>query len=205
MGDFLEGWENRQNSIIVFAGVFDPVHNGHLSAAEKALYYGSQVVFLPERVPQHKHSATAYEYRLNMLRIATEDNDDFVVLDYPNDHHWVVETFEWLKLQYPGKKFVWLIGNDVEEHISAWPGSEKLKELGVELVLVMKRDYKQVVYLEEIHGVPVRHLNRVFQEDEQVNSTQIRLDVEQKRHDIPEKVYDYIKSNNLYSFESSST
>ncbi len=127
MDDFLESWENRQKSIIVFAGVFDPVHNGHLSAAKEALHYGSKVVFLPERVPQHKHGTTKYEHRLNMLRIATEDNGDFDVLDYPNDHHWVVETFEWLQKQYPGSKFVWLIGQDVEGNISSWPGIEKLK------------------------------------------------------------------------------
>jgi nicotinate-nucleotide adenylyltransferase len=205
MGDFLEGWENRHNSIIVFAGVFDPVHNGHLSAAEKALYYGSQVVFLPERVPQHKHSATAYEYRLNMLRIATEDNDDFVVLDYPKDHHWVIETFEWLQKQYPGKKFVWLIGSDVEEHIGAWPGSERLEKLGVELVLVVKREHEQTVHLKDIHGVPVHHLHRVFQKDEQINSTQIRNSTAQRKNEVPPKVYAYIKTQKLYSLESSST
>ena len=205
MTDFLEGWENRQNSIIVFAGVFDPVHNGHLSAAKKALHYGSKVVFLPERVPQHKHGATAYKHRLNMLRIATEDNSDFVVLDYPKEHHWVVETFEWLQKQYPGANFVWLVGQDVEGSMSSWPGIEKLKELSVEKIIVMGREHKFSTYLDDLEGVPVIHVHRPLQADYKVSSSRIRVNLALYTGDIPIGVLDYITKNRLYSFESSST
>lgn len=203
--EFLESWENRQNSIVIFAGVFDPVHNGHLSAAKKALHYGDKVVFLPERVPQHKHGTTAYEHRLNMLRNATEDISEFSVLDYPNDHHWVIETFEWLKLQFPGRKFVWLIGSDVEEHIASWPGSDKLASLGVEMIAVISRDYEIKEYLKVVHGVNVQHIHRPMQKDEKVSSTRIRQNVKNAQSDLPSRVYEYIKAHKLYSIESSST
>ncbi len=200
--DFLKSWGGRQGSIVVFAGVFDPVHNGHLSAARKALYYGSRVVFLPERVPQHKHGATPYQHRLNMLRIAVKDEPSLEVVDYPANNHWVVETFTWLTEKFPNNSFVWLIGQDVEGGIASWKDIDKLHDIGVKKIVVMGRDHDFSVYLEELHGVDVVHTHRPLRQDYELNSTRIRKDIHHYAEDVPKAVYEYIKENGLYSADS---
>lgn len=202
--DFLDDWTEKKNSIVVFAGVFDPVHNGHLSAAHAALHYGSEVVFLAERIPQHKHGTTAYQHRLNMLSIATEDTPEFTVLDYPRDNQWVRETFEWLTMQYPGKSFVWLVGNDVAPLIASWPDSDKLAELNVSKIAVIKRQGLDELRVEKIHDVPVIHRVRPMSKDEDISSTLIRNDIGNTKDRVPVGVYSYIQEHNLYSLDSES-
>lgn len=205
MSDFLNSWEEKKNTLVVFAGVFDPVHNGHLSAAHAALHYGDKVLFMPERAPQHKHGTAAYDKRLNMLRLATASNSDFVVVDYPEDHHWVVDTFKWLKNKYPSKKFVWLVGSDVAPLMEDWPGIEQLKELGVTTVLVMKREGGDSERVEKVGDVPTRQLLRPMGRDEKVGSSLIRAHVQKHKKLLPAEVYAYILENKLYSFDVSSS
>ncbi len=205
MSDFEDSWNVRKNTLVVFAGVFDPVHNGHLSAAQGALHYGDKVLFMPERVPQHKHGTADYDKRLNMLKKAIASNPDFAVVDYPEDHHWVVETFQWLKAQYPDKKFVWLVGSDVAPLMIEWPGVEQLESLGVRSVLVMKREGNDTDRFETIGGVPARHLYRPIGKDEKVSSTTIRENVEKHKKHLSKEVYAYIVENKLYSFDVSTS
>ena len=196
--EFFDSWERRNNSIIVFAGVFDPVHSGHLSAAKRALHYGSKVIFMPERVPQHKHGATDYEHRLNMLRIATEQDSDFEVVDYPENHHWISESFQWVKNKYPDKDIVWLVGSDVSPKIESWPGAESLVNLGVKLILVVMRAGNETDRQEAIAGVPVINLVRPLGLDMQTNSSAIRQNITLSKDNLLPEVYEYIRANNLY-------
>ena len=203
--DFLRTWKNKHDAIIVFAGVFDPIHVGHISAAKDALRYGSRVVFMPERVPQHKHGATPFKHRCNMIRAALSDQPNMELIDtYPHDHHWVEETFSWLNTQYPNTKFIWLIGQDVEEHIANWNGVDKLKELSVPFLLVMGREHTSHEYLEELHGIPVIHTHRPLHRDYLVSSTEFRDNPEKNRHLVPESVLQYCVDHNLYSSEDAS-
>lgn len=195
---FIDTWEGRHNSIIVFAGVFDPVHSGHISAAKKALHYGSKVVFMPERVPQHKHSATGYQHRLNMLRIATQQESDIEVVDYPEDHHWIIESFQWIKKENPNKDIVWLVGNDVSPKIESWKGVDRLRDLGVKLILVVMREGNETERQEVIAGVPVINLVRPMGLDMKTNSSFIRQNISLSKDNLLPEVYEYIRQNNLY-------
>lgn len=205
MSEFLQSWEQRNNTFVVFAGVFDPVHLGHLSAAQSALHYGEKVLFIPERVPQHKHGTADYINRLNMLRKATSTSPDFEVVDYPQDHHWVVDTFQWLHAQYPHKKFVWLVGSDVAPLMNDWPGVEQLERLGVTSVLVIKRKGNDLDRIEMVGDIPVRHLYRPLGKDEKISSTLIRENVEKHKKYLSKEVYSFIKENKLYSFAVSAS
>jgi nicotinate-nucleotide adenylyltransferase len=205
MSEFLNSWNNMQNSIVVFAGVFDPVHNGHISAAERALHFGSQVLFMPERVPQHKHSATAYKHRLTMLRKATAKNKAFSVIDYPKDHHWIADTFQWLKKKYPNKSFIWMVGSDVAPLMHEWQGIDKLESLGVSRILIVKREGNDIDHFKEIGSTAVTYIHRPIQKHENLSSTAIRADVKRCRKQVNALVYSYIKEHRLYSFADSAS
>jgi nicotinate-nucleotide adenylyltransferase len=80
--------------LAVFGGTFDPVHHGHLIAAEevRCALRLEAVVFVPAAVPPHKlgDSMAQARHRLAMLELATGGNPGFrisrVDLDRPGPH-----------------------------------------------------------------------------------------------------------------------
>ena len=66
----------------VLGGTFDPIHLGHLAAAEAAIECADldQVVFVPTGTPPHRPRATASgEQRLEMCRLATAGDSRFSI------------------------------------------------------------------------------------------------------------------------------
>src|SRR5437773_11966594 len=66
----------------VLGGTFDPIHLGHLAAAEAAIECADldQVVFVPTGTPPHRTRAMASgEQRLEMCRLATVGDPRFTV------------------------------------------------------------------------------------------------------------------------------
>ncbi len=195
MNNFLRGWVKSQKRIVVFAGIFDPVHKGHLQAAKDALPRSSMVLFAPERQPQHKHGATSYEHRLAMLQLATERYGNIGVLDYPEKRHWIEPFFTWVKEQYPEHKITWMIGSDVAEHVNEWPGIDKLKQLGVDQVLVAQRKGMPKNQWLQVQGVYVSYLKT---RNHHMSSTYIRANIASRHTALPGSVQAYAKQHKLY-------
>ncbi len=190
---------NENGPIIIFAGVFDPVHNGHLAAAQSASeQYGSKLVFLPEKMPWHKHGSTQYAHRLAMLRLAVADKPNIEVLDYPEEKQKIVETFSWLMHQYPGSEFIWLVGSDVVPHMHTWDGIGRLAEFQVSKIVVAERlDNPEII--SGVDGLPatvtVVSMKTGFST---LNSSTIRTNVPALLENVPEPVRTYIIENRLY-------
>ena len=68
-------------SVGILGGTFDPIHIGHLAAAEEARERLGleRVIFVPAGMPPHKRDdvVTGAEHRLEMVRLAIEGNDAF--------------------------------------------------------------------------------------------------------------------------------
>lgn len=218
MLEFLRSWRPERGRVILFSGVFDPIHKGHLSVARSALEHaGGLVILLPERKPYRtlktdlkrrtKTECSPYVQRLAMLKIAVGKQPDFLVLESPYDHHTIKETLSWMKEQFPkGQNFGLVFGADVAEHFWDWPNVESLHEFGVDLVLFANRkstggtlNIEQ--YIRPITGVKIEILDA---ENSNISSTQVRQDFKNKLSSLPEGVYDYILENNLYESDDSS-
>lgn len=69
----------------IFGGTFDPIHFGHLRAAEElaALLHLERVIFIPAAQPPHKtvRAITPFEHRLRMVQQAIAGNDSFSFSD----------------------------------------------------------------------------------------------------------------------------
>ena len=69
----------------VFGGTFDPIHYGHLVAAEevRVVCQLDKVVFMPAGTPPHKMGQTVSpaEHRLMMVDIAVQSNPYFECSD----------------------------------------------------------------------------------------------------------------------------
>ena len=96
MGEYRD--VNRLSRIGVMGGTFDPVHYGHLVAAEvaRAEFGLSKVIFMPTGRPPHKQSQilTDAEHRYNMTVLATSSNPGFEVSRMEVDKVGITYTFD---------------------------------------------------------------------------------------------------------------
>jgi len=82
-------------------GTFDPIHYGHLAAAEAArVEFGlSKVIFIPAGSPPHKQSQkiSDAEHRYSMTALATSSNSGFEVSRLEVDKAGITYTFNTMK------------------------------------------------------------------------------------------------------------
>jgi nicotinate-nucleotide adenylyltransferase len=117
----------------LFGGTFDPVHEGHLHIARMAREQLSldSVIFLPCSISPHKitPSSASIIDRLNMLEIATEDQNGMLVSDFdalqaaPAYSYRTVEYFTTLE---PETEWFWIMGYDQWEALPRWQNPEIL-------------------------------------------------------------------------------
>lgn len=188
----------QKKPIVIFGGVFDPVHKGHISVALSAEheFVAEKVVFLPERTPYRKVQCTSYEHRLKMLQLATLHNPLLEVLDCPDERQTIASTFGWLKNTFPEHSFIWLVGSDVVNMLLNWPDVEQLQLYGVETLAIAQRGDAHQTEAFADFGIPVHHFKAP---DSTVSSSHFRSDSERLKDIVPAIVYEYIVANQLYS------
>lgn len=119
--------------IALFGGTFDPVHDGHLQLAKRAMEALTldQVRFLPCRISPHKTGTvpTSADSRLHMLRLATRDLPWAVVDDYEiglEGPSFSYRTAEEMVKRLPGARLFWIMGCDQWEALPHWAHPERL-------------------------------------------------------------------------------
>jgi nicotinate-nucleotide adenylyltransferase len=92
---------NKSSRIGVMGGTFDPIHYGHLVAAEVSrVEFGlDKVIFMPTGRPPHKQSqvVTDPEHRYHMTVLATSSNPGFEVSRMEVDKTGLSYTYDTLK------------------------------------------------------------------------------------------------------------
>lgn len=213
----------------LFGGTFDPVHMGHLRAAEeiREILSLDKVYFIPAALAPHKKTvnATPSSHRLEMLRLAVSDNPDFEICDYElrkDTPSYTVETLRHLKKVNPDLEFYFIVGNELFRDIETWKEWRELFRLsnfavitrpgysepgGEKLPLALENDFS---YYKEIENV-------TFYRDKnssliafsritglEVSSTEIRRCVKSGRsikYLVPASVEEYILRNGIYATE----
>ncbi len=119
----------------ILGGTFNPPHIGHLRLAEEtACVHGlERILFIPCYTPPHKtHGEIAAPFdRLEMTRIACEDNRGFEVSDMEiarQDTSYTVVTLEILK-QTRDCECYFIIGTDSLAEIHTWKECTRLFSL----------------------------------------------------------------------------
>lgn len=137
----------KRKRVALYGGVFDPVHNAHLSVA-KAVLVGADVdavVFLPAAQSPHKEDGplASDNARLAMLRLATEGEAAFSVdgceLERGGVSYSVDTAADFARLQ-PDVEFCWILGADQWEKLNHWRRIEELSAL-VEFLVVARPGY----------------------------------------------------------------
>ncbi len=116
----------------ILGGTFNPIHFGHLRAAEEVReHLGLDLVlFVPSGVPPLKNSHLVdVALRLEMARLATADNPRFRVLDIEARRpgpSYTVDTLVELSGLYPSDELVFMLGADAFLDLHKWKDAGKV-------------------------------------------------------------------------------
>ena len=121
----------------LFGGTFDPVHFGHLRAAQELieLLHLDRVVFIPAALPPHKTARviTPFEHRSQMVRLAIAGNDQFSFSDVENlrpGKSYSIDTVRYfLDSRDKSLELFFITGQDAFDAITTWREWEKLLSL----------------------------------------------------------------------------
>ncbi len=188
--------------LAVFGGSFNPVHIGHLAAADAAhLAFGyDRVLLIPANIPPHKQLAGAVTAaaRLEMLSLAVRDSDTLAVDSCEIERSgvsWTIDTLKDLQLRYAGTlegKIGLIIGEDLVADFYSWKDPEGILEIA-DLITVRRPGSPPVSA-----PFPCRRLENPLLS---ISSSEIRSLIKTGgswRYLVPESVYRYIVINKLY-------
>jgi nicotinate-nucleotide adenylyltransferase len=189
----------------LYGGTFDPIHLGHLRAAENAREaVGLDLVaFLPAAVPPHRGGAplSPAADRLAMVRLATASHPRFEAWDAelrrPGPSY-TVETVSSLLRERPSDTFVLVVGADTWPEIATWHDPQKLLAL-VEVAVVDRPGYTAEEPVAPFPGA--RGVRRAEGPSLPVSATAVRERARQGlsvRYLVPDAVAEYIVSRRLY-------
>lgn len=106
----------------VFSGTFDPVHDGHIKAAQAAVVEHdlAKVLFVPEAEPRLKRDVTPFEHRWAMLELALAELGNSQLWQASQVQH-TDETLREIQLAHPDAELVLLVGSDLAPARGRWP------------------------------------------------------------------------------------
>lgn len=183
----------------IFGGSFSPVHNGHLQIAEDCLIEMGldKIIFLPNAKPPHKNVEKFYfENRVEMLKLAIEDNEKFEISLVEEDFSKTHYSYNTMKENFCNDKdkFYFIMGDDEFLNISSWYEYEKFLE--ITSVIVFLRKYNLDFILDKNKDLIEKYdINIVKNSVISISSTDIRNRMNGKKsikYLIPKKVYKYI-------------
>jgi nicotinate-nucleotide adenylyltransferase len=188
----------------LYGGTFDPVHLGHLRAAEtvRESLGLDLVAFLPAAVPPHRGTPLSDAAdRFAMARLATAAHARFAAWDLelrrPGPSY-TVETVEALLSDRPADSFVLVVGADTWPEMSSWREPERLFGL-VEVAVVDRPGYAPAGTAAPL---PARRgITRVCGPSLPISATEIRERARRGlsvRFLVPDPVADYIEERRLY-------
>jgi nicotinate-nucleotide adenylyltransferase len=184
-------------------GSFDPVHFGHLLAAQDAYeqHQLDRLILVPAaRAPLKPNEAQSpASDRLAMLASAVEWDRRFEISDYELNRggtSYTIDSARHFRAQFPGDELYWIVGGDQLPQLHLWKDIEELAKL-VEFIFLERPGYP----VKPTQPVPGLRLHRCDGHLLAVSSTELRdrtrrglaLD-----YFVPHKAIVYINEKRLY-------
>lgn len=194
----------------IFAGTFDPIHQGHLRFAEKSVREGNldKVIIIAEKNPYRKQPIASWDHRQAMIERATEDmpkaDHDYQFSNQLAHQYTMQNMLSAAKKQYGTEHEFWfLVGSDIFEHMKRWHDIVLQQEYGG--FFVMLRDdhteewlQAKLDELKEI-GNPVS-VQLIENPHPHISSKKIRETIKEglAPKDTPIQVLEYSMKHRLY-------
>jgi nicotinate-nucleotide adenylyltransferase len=213
----------------ILGGTFNPIHLGHLAAAEEIRdrLKLEKVLFIPAFIPPHKDDEVMPSaiQRQEMIRLAVKGNAHFAVSDIEirrGGVSYTIDTIEAMRQTHPGAELHFITGLDSFLEIKTWKEWERLLTLCSFVVLSREgHRFRDIAGL-GILNVPEQELMMLDAREKtelvvtsggvrvslemipflDISSTDIRQRVRNGRsikYHLPEPVEHYIIENKLYA------
>lgn len=200
----------RSGRIGVFGGTFDPIHLGHLAAAQEAA--DRLALDVVEFIPAHQQPLKEHaprvsdDERLAMVRAATADNPFFRVstieLERPAPSY-TVETLRLLRDAHGAEADLYvLLGVDAANTLDRWRGAAEILSLA-RLVVMSRGEVREPdwVMLEMLDRHARARIQTLAVPDIDVSSSDLRDRVvagKPIRYQVPDAVRLLIEGQGLY-------
>ncbi|MDR1210383.1 MAG: nicotinate-nucleotide adenylyltransferase [Clostridiales bacterium] len=191
--------------VALMGGAFNPIHNGHLAAAEETarLFSIDRVIFVPAGDPPHKSGfgmAPAAD-RYDMVSAAVADNPFFtasrIEIDRPGPSYSADTVRETRAAMDDGAELFFIIGADAAELLPEWRDAGRIFEL-CRFISVTRPGY---VLTQPFGEDPGRQLLLCPLTPVSLSSTEIRAMIHlgrRVRYLIPDAVLRIIEDRGLY-------
>jgi nicotinate-nucleotide adenylyltransferase len=183
----------------ILGGTFNPIHLGHLILAEEAREKLGldKIIFVPAYLPPHKESLDIAPagMRLEMVRLATKGNRNFLVSDIEikrDGRSYTIDTIKEFKRKYPKDDLYFVIGSDLLNYLEGWKDLSEIIRI-VKFIAATRPGYP----LEKIPA----HISTLAIRAVDISGFEIRRAIKQDksfRYLVPDTVYRYINKNKLY-------
>jgi nicotinate-nucleotide adenylyltransferase len=188
----------------LFGGTFDPIHLGHLRAAENAreALGLDRVLVLPAGEPPHRPGArsTAAD-RYAMVALATAGHAAFVPSDLEirrEGPSYTIDTLRVAQSAMPGDELMLIVGSDAFGEMVSWKDADQIFKLC--RVAVVHRP-GEVPSSEKALELSADRVSWVEAAGLPISATEVRRRVgegKSVRYLVPDAVADYIQKRALY-------
>jgi len=191
----------------IMGGTFDPIHVGHLIAAEEARlrFRLGRVIFMPNHQPPHKkdYPVTPAEHRYGMVVLATASNPHFFAsrleLDRPGPSY-AIDTLRALAACEQTRELYFITGADAILQILTWRRPEELAEL-CSFIAVTRPGYDLAEMQRRVGAKLMARVHPLAAPGVEISSTQLRERAargQSLRYLTPAPVATYIAKHGLY-------
>ncbi len=215
----------------IFGGTFNPIHYGHLRAAEEVRekFNLTKIIFIPSKTPPLKtHDLLGSEHRYKMTELAVSGNSFFEISDIEFKRvgkSFTVQTMEELRKELRDVDLYFILGIDAFLEIPTWWQPDRLMSI-VDFIIIARPSFRFVDLLSSPYiDIPRDDLEKLDKEEIEfsritlkskrvatalkipimdISATEIRCRIRKGKsikYLLPESVESYIISNKLYKWE----
>jgi nicotinate-nucleotide adenylyltransferase len=209
----------------IFGGTFNPIHLGHLRAAEeiRERFNLKRIIFIAAAVPPHKavEGGISGEHRMEMVRLAISGNPHFSLSDIElkrPGRSYSIGTIQLFRQRYGSDlELFFILGMDAFLEIGTWKSFQELFSLCHFIVMTrpgFDKSYTATILPPEIADAFAydEGENRFIHHDGysvylqgvtflDISSTKVREEIDKGRsirYLLPRKVERYIKQHHFY-------
>lgn len=190
----------------IIGGTFDPVHIGHLIAADQVLFYQNldEIWFMPANQPPHKsnQNISSFQHRFEMLNRVLPLDPRYKICPIEierNGPSYTYDTMKELIKRYPTYNFYFIIGGDMIKDLPKWYKIEELINL-VQFIGLERIGYNENIQTDHEKQI-ISRVTMIPMPQLEISSSLIRdwIKTGRKiRYIVTEAVEQYIKENKLY-------
>lgn len=193
------------SKIGIMGGTFDPIHIGHLIAAETAREQCNlhEVWFIPTYAPPLKANepGVSGERRYEMVSEAIVSNPSFRALDIELQRGGVSYSYDTvmeLQLRNPNDTFSYIIGSDRINDLAKW---HKIEQLAKHISFIGMERPSDPIHVEKLPSYLQERLQLINMPAIEISSTEIRKRKsagQSVQYLVPDEVHRYIRRYSLY-------